>query len=171
MIFDGRWKWELKKLSWSISVWRRFPASLDFAEHQLNRSILYSAIIIRKVIEDETEVEIIAKKNNSPLPKQKTVHTFLSAVKYPYTGEEGWAMRSKICTLDYGAGQAVSIKAKDVCNWLIHSYVWSLAYHSKRSGVKGFLVASDFDRERFVHFISFDEWQKLLKLVIENGVF
>ena len=79
-------------------------------------------------------------------------------------------MQSKICTLDYGAGQAVSIKAKDACNWLIHSYVWSLVYHSNRAEVKGFLIASDFDKEKFVHFVSFDEWQKLLKQVIENKV-
>jgi len=60
MIFDGRLKWELKKLSWSISVWRRCPSFSDFAEHQLNRAILYSATILRKIIEDETEAEEIA---------------------------------------------------------------------------------------------------------------
>ena len=25
MIFDGRWKWELKKLSWAISLWKKAP--------------------------------------------------------------------------------------------------------------------------------------------------
>lgn len=169
MIFDGRWKWELQKLSWSISVWRRFPSYSDFAEHQLNRAILYSATILRKVIEDETEAEKITKKTTILLPKQETIHTSLSATKYPYIGEEGWAIRSKLCASDYVVGQTVSIKAKDVCNWLIHSYVWSLVYHSNRTGVKGFLVASDFDKEKFLHFVSFDEWQKILRLVIVTG--
>ena len=58
MIFDGRWKWELQKLSWAIAVWRRVPAFSGFAEHQLNRAILYSATILRKLIEDETEAEM-----------------------------------------------------------------------------------------------------------------
>lgn len=171
MIFDGRWKWELQKLSWSISVWRRFPSYSDFAEHQLNRAILYSATILRKVIEDETEAEEIAKKATILLPKQETLHTSLSAIKYPYIGEEGWAIRSKLYTSDYGIGQAVTIKAKDICNWLLHSYVRSIVYHSKQSGAKGFLVASDFDKEKCVHYISFEEWQKLLATAIENGTF
>ena len=140
MIFDGRWKWELQKLLWSISVWRRFPSYSDFAEHQLNRAILYSATILRKVIEDETEAEEIAKKATILLPKQETLHTSLSAIKYPYIGEEGWAIRSKLYTPDYGIGQAVTIKAKDICNWLLHSYVWSIVYHSKQSGAKAFLL-------------------------------
>ena len=86
----------------------------------------------------------------------------ISATKYPYTDEDGWAFRGKICVSSYGEGQAASLKVKDVCNWLLHSYVW---------GVAGFLVASDFDKEKFVHFVSFDEWQKVIDAAIKNGAF
>lgn len=171
MIFDGRWKWELQKLSWAIAVWRRVPAFSGFAEHQLNRAILYSATILRKLIEDETEAEEIAKTMGAALPKQETTHAMLTAIKFPYTAEEGWTVRGKVCIPAYGTGQTVAIKAKNICNWLIHSFVWSLVYYSKRSGAKGFLVASDFDREKFIHFISFDEWQRLIKLSIAHGIF
>ena len=54
---------------------------------------------------------------------------------------------------------------------LIGSYVWSLVYHNKRSGAKGFLVASDFDKEKIVHFISFKEWRRLINLTIEHEIF
>jgi len=52
---------------------------------------------------------------------------------------------------------------------LLHSYVWGVAFNEDRKGFAGFLVASDFDKEKFVHYISFDEWRKMLVLAIENG--
>ena len=171
MIFDGRGKWELQKLSWSISVWQRLPVFHSFAEHQLNRAILYSATVLRKVIEDETEAEEIASTVGISLSKQETTHAILTATRYPYTAEEGWTVRGRVCIPAYGAGQTVAIKAKNICNWLIHSYVWSLVYYSKRSGGKGFLVSSDFDKEKYVHFVSFDEWQRLINLAITHGTF
>ena len=33
-----------------------------------------------------------------------------------------------------------------------------------------FFVASDFDKEKFVHYISFEEWQRLISDVIQNAV-
>ena len=55
MIFDGRWKWELKKLSWAISLWKKAPSYSEYGKHQLNRAVLYSATVLRKAIEDEIE--------------------------------------------------------------------------------------------------------------------
>lgn len=170
MIFDGYWKWELRKLSFEISIWSQFPAIIGYAEHRLNRAILYSSTILRKIIEDEIEAEAIAKKHSIPLPKQETTHTTLNSLKYPYTGKEGWTLRSRVRTSDYGIGHPTTIKAKDVCNWLIHSYVWSIVYQSKYSKAKGFLVASDYDKEKFIHFISFNEWKKILTVAIQKSV-
>ena len=171
MIFDGRWKRELKLLVWEISIWKTMPILGSVAEHRLNRAILYSATILRKIIEDEIEAEDIAKETNIPLPKLKTTHAILNAIKYPYVGEEGWVVRSTLCASDYGKGQDVCVKAKDVCNWLLHSYVWGVARDANTKKFVGFLVASDFDKEKFIHFISLDEWNSLLKHVIENGKF
>ena len=171
MIFDGLWKWELQKLSWSICFWRRLPVFHVFAEHQLNRAILYSATIIRKVIEDETETEKIANTARISLPKQETAHATLTASKYPYAAEEGWTVRGVFRAGYYGSGNTVSLKSKDVCNWLIHSCIWSLTQNAARKHYSGFLVASDFDREKYIHFVSFCEWQRLIKLAITHGTF
>lgn len=171
MIFDGRWKWELKKLSWVISVWKNASACNKYAEHQLNRAILYSATILRKAIEDETEAENIVNEHKLPPIKRNIMHVTVSAIKYPYTDDEGWAFRGKILPSSYGKGQAASLKVKDVCNWLLHSYVWGVAGYPKQKGYAGFLVASDYDKEKFVHYVSFDEWQKVISIAIENGVF
>ncbi|MBR5314352.1 MAG: hypothetical protein IKU45_02940 [Clostridia bacterium] len=175
MIFDGKWKNELKRLSWEISFWRKITILNDLAEHRLNRAILYSAAILRKIIEDEKEAEAkteaIAKEIKISPPKLITIHSSLEAIKYPYTGEEGWAIRGKLCALDYGKGHTVCVKAKDVCNWILHSYVWGVACNEDRKTFTGFLVASDFDKEKFVHFMPFDEWSKLIQLVINEKTF
>ncbi|MBR6528353.1 MAG: hypothetical protein IKT45_10500 [Lachnospiraceae bacterium] len=171
MIFDGRWKWELKKLSVAITFWSKLSFCGDMVEHQLNRAVLYSATILRKIVEDEIEAECIAEKVKLPLPEQKTVHARLEAIKYPYTGEEGWAVRSKLCASVYGSGEAVRVKVKDVCNWLLHSYVWAVAHEENGKRFAGFLVASDYDKEKFVHYIPFDEWEKVLVSVIQNAAF
>ncbi len=164
MIFDGRWKWELKKLSWAISLWQKAPSYGEYGKHKLNRAVLYSATVLRKAIEDEIEAEKVAKEQNWTLPECKIMSGVISATKYPYTGEDGWAFRGKICASSYGKGQAVSLKVKDVCNWLLHSYVWGVAGYADQKGFAGFLVASDFDKEEFVHFVPFDEWQKVIEL-------
>ena len=50
MIFDGRWKWELKKLSWAISLWKKAPRYGEYGKHQLNRAVLYSATVLRTYV-------------------------------------------------------------------------------------------------------------------------
>lgn len=97
MIFDGRWKWELKKQSWAISLWQKAPSYGEYGKHKLNRAVLYSATVLRKTIEDEIEAEKVAKEQNWTLPECKIMRGVISATKYPYTDEDGWAFRGKIC--------------------------------------------------------------------------
>ena len=96
MIFDGRWKWELKKLSWAIFLWEKASSHSEYGKYQLNRAVLYSATILRKAIEDEIEAERVAKEQNLTLPECKIMSGVISATKYPYTEEDGWAFRGKI---------------------------------------------------------------------------
>lgn len=70
-----------------------------------------------------------------------------------------------------GSGTKVELTVKDVCNWLLHSYVWSLAWDSDKKSYAGFFVASDFDREKYVHAIHFTDWQTVLKLCIDESAF
>lgn len=71
MIFDGQWKRELKTLSREIAFWRKMSFVSGYAEHRLNRAVLYSATVLRKVIKDEVEAESIAKKTNISLQSRK----------------------------------------------------------------------------------------------------
>lgn len=171
MIFDGHWKWDVQKLSWELSVWRQLSFTSEHAQHRLNRAILYSATILRKIIEDETKVEKFFRKNGKTIPHKRLIQTKLPAIRYPYTAEDGWTVRGKLCLEDYGSGTKVELSVKDVCNWLLHSYVWSLAWDSDKKSYAGFFVASDFDREKYVHAIHFTDWQTVLKLCIDESAF
>lgn len=171
MVFDGHWKREVQKLSWELSVWRKLLFPSEYAKHRLNRAILYSATILRKVVEDEQEAERICRENGETIPHKLLIQTKLPAIRYPYTAEDGWTFRGKLCPEDYGSGTQVELSVKDVCNWLLHSYVWSLAWDSDKKSYAGFFVASDFDREKYVHAIHFSDWQTVLKLCIDESAF
>lgn len=171
MLIDNHWKPELKRLCREITFWKKRTAFYKYAEYRLSRALLYSAIILRKIVEDENEVKAILKKNNCLMPKLTVINSEIKSMRCPYTAEEGWTMRGKLCAQNYGKGTEISLQTKDVCNWLIHSYVWGIAHYMNEKKYAGFFVASDFDKEKFVHFISFDEWIKLIKFMVENAVF
>ncbi len=73
-------------------------------------AVLYSATILREAIEDEIEAEKVAKEQNPTLPECKIMSCVISATKYPYTDEDGWAFRGKICVSSYCKGQVASLK-------------------------------------------------------------
>ena len=170
MIFDGQWKRELRKLSREITFWRKMTMSSNVVEHRLNRAILYSAIILRKVMEDEKETEEIAAKNELPEVSFELLHTKIAATQYPYIADKDWTVRGIFRAGDYGKGELVSLDAQLMCHWLIHSCIWSLA-HDNSKKYSGFLVASDRKRETYVHYVTFDEWLRLIELAIRRGVF
>lgn len=169
MVFDGYWKRELKKQLKTILRWRLLGLFYDYSKHQLTRALLYSATIIRKVIEEEIEVNVITKELKNP-PELCTIDFSISATKYLFVGKNGTTIRGKMFPEDYGKGQQVELKAKDVCNWLLHSYVWGIAQHQTKEQHIGFMIASDFDKEKFLHYISFDEWIRLINCVLENSI-
>ena len=168
MIINGYWKWELQKLSWEISLWSKLTVFDAWSKHRLTRAVLYSAIIIRKAIEDDTEA---GKAGLDNLPELRLLTETLSAKKFPYIGEKESTARGKMWASDYDAGETMEMKISTVCNQLIHSYVWNLAYKETVNGCHGFFVASDKQKEKCVYFVSFSEWQKIIKLAITEGTF
>lgn len=171
MVFDGHWKWEAQILSWELSIWSKGLFPSKYAEHRINRAILYSATILRKIIEDEMEANSLFEERGTQLPHPFLLHTTLPAIRFLYTGEEGGTFRSKLCSEDYRSGLKVALPVKDVCNWLLHSYVWSLGWSSGKNALNGFFVSSDYDKEKYVHAIQFSDWQNILKLCITESAF
>lgn len=121
MVFDGKWKWELKKLSWAISFWKRTSAYSEYSKHQLNRAILYSAVIIRKAIEEEIELEKLIKDKKITLPGKNIKDFTISAIKFPYIGDEGWTFRGRVCASSYDSGKTITLKPKDF-SFFVHKF-------------------------------------------------
>ena len=169
MIFDGHWKREVKALSREISLWRRLLFPSDYAAHRLNRAILYSAAILRKIIEDEREAEKLFRKREETIPHKLLLNAKLPAIRYPHIDEEKVFYRGKLFHTDYGEGERVELSVQEVCNQLIHSYVWSLAWESDKKSYAGFFVSSDRSKETHVHAIHFSDWQAILKLCTEES--
>lgn len=200
MIFDGQWKRELQKFSREITFWRKMTMFSHIAEHRLNRAILYSAIVLRKIIEEEKEAEeidIALRENamskeeleavyreqgmsaefialfavaHSQPPTFATLHYMVEIMEFPYKSEDDLTVRGMLSADNYGAGKKTTLALQKVCNHLVHSYVWSLTQADDEKCYSGFMVSSDKFRGEFVCFISFDEWLKAIETAIKHSV-
>ena len=75
MILDGYWKSELHRYTLQLRFWSslcRWTGS--FAEHQVNKYLLYSAAIIRKLIEDEVDAKNEFQNSEYGIPELALLH-------------------------------------------------------------------------------------------------
>lgn len=89
------------------------------------------------------------------------LHYELPATEYPFDGDKDFILH-KVVTDNYNAGSRnVTVEAKTICNSIIHSYVWNLAYSEGKRGTAGFLTASDREKDKKLYFV---------KSVIGSGI-
>ena len=88
MILDGYWKRELVHNKRMLKFWLKVGSVFDkYAEHQVNKSILYSAVIIRKMFEDEKAAETVLKNGNLPMPLLRLLNYKVKITAYPFSGD------------------------------------------------------------------------------------
>jgi len=159
MILDGYWKSELHRYTLQLRFWSslcRWTGS--FAEHQVNKYLLYSAAIIRKLIEDEVDAKNEFQNSEYGIPELALLHYELPATEYPFDGDKDFILH-KVVTDNYNAGSRnVTVEAKTICNSIIHSYVWNLAYSEGKRGTAGFLTASDREKDKKLYFVKISDW-------------
>ena len=175
MIEDGYWKYELKKDIWKLKVWT-FLSGIGhkFSEHQVNKYLLYSAIKIRKLIEDERNArnefskfiengspadanEKIPGTANSrpefPLPDYK-----INALRYHFEGELEFLPHRPIPDFYKKGNEMIEINGECICNQIIHNYLWSLAYEEGGRKLIGFLVSSDNFKTKDLFLVQMKDW-------------
>lgn len=180
MILDGYWKSELRKSVVALRFWRRVAGAVHtgFASHQVNRWILYSAVVVRKIIEDEkwakNEWESWIPPDPSipvpPMPPFAILHSKMNVIAYPYVGDKDfvgfypWAD-------NYNADgrKTEELALEHVCNSIIHSYVWSLSHCKKKREVTAFLTASDRYKAQCVYVIKLDDWLDKIRFCLEKA--
>lgn len=159
MILDGYWKLELNRYVHRLIFWGRLCGGTGtYAEHQVNKYLLYSAAVIRKLIEDEADAKKQIENSCLLTPELALLHYDLSAVEYKFDGDKDFILH-KVITDYYKVGnRTIKVAGKMICNSIVHSYIWNLAYETGSKGIIGFLTASDFDKEKMLYFVKLTDW-------------
>lgn len=119
---------------------------------------MYSAAIIRKLIEDEADAKKQIENSSLPMPDLALLHYDIPAVEYALDGDKDFILHKVIADYYHVGNRSIKVEAKTICNSIVHSYIWNLAYRSNHKGIIGFLTASDKDKEKLLYFVKMKDW-------------
>ena len=125
--------------------------------HSFDKVILASAVIVRKLIESDKLSNLADNYRfdalvHSPRKNVDKLHRWIE------DGDYEWDLSSK-----------QSVLGKNICNSIIHSYVYSL-YTNEKAYIDGFFVSSDFDRNKLLYQISLASWIEFLNYIASDDV-
>ena len=162
MIYESYpWKQDLlrrKRLFLKYNTAEHFAKNEDSTYTVLEKAIFYSAFIIRKLIDcpgkmsDEADQYVLHIEKYRPLKEVDILHR--------------WPDEN---THDWDHPQNVTVKGKDICNWLIHSYMFFFSFNEERT-IEGFFVTSDFDRNKTLYYISITDWLEYMTFIANDYV-
>jgi|GEM_PF-888551 len=178
MIFDGYWKKELRFYVKQIKRWQGLSTNKflrkEYIEHQINKYILYSAIVIRKMIEEENGARKIYDKSSLTIPKPKfeLLNCKIPVRSFPFSGDKDFIPHHVISDNYIGKGEKDKLDAEKVRNSIIHSYIWTLGYagEGNQMRVEGFLVSSDHFKDKYLYLIMLSDWMKYISYCAEKCV-
>lgn len=162
MVYESYpWKRDLqrrKRLILKYNTVERFDQNDDSTYTVIEKSIFYSAFIIRKLLDcggklsDEADLFVIKAKSIKPL-----VHIDLMQ-RWPEENSHDWE-HEKI----------VTVAGKDVCNWLIHSYLFFPEFE-EGGAIINFCVSSDYDRNKALYKISMQDWLAYVDYIAADDI-
>ena len=172
MLLDGYWKKDLRRICRSLSFWSKNRSSFlrKFAEHRVNRGLLYSAVIIRKIMEDEKDAEKIIEKTKLPMPSLPVKDIEVPVIQYNHIDDEKIFLVSSVILEDYDLKHYVKkeVELWWICNQIIHSYAWAVVHKDFKS-IGGVLLASDKFREEGICYLTVCDWIAAVRSVIEKA--
>ena len=124
----------------------------------IEKSIFYSAFIIRKLIDckgklsDEADSYSIKIKAVKPNKQIDIMHRWPEEDNYEWDKEEN-----------------VLVKGRDICNWLIHSYVFFFEF-DESSIIKSFRVSSDYDKNKLLYEITLQDWIMYIDFIYTDDI-
>ena len=143
------WKQDLrrrKNLIIKYNTAEHFEKNDDTTYTVIEKAIFYSAFIIRKLIDcggklsDEAENYSLKAFSVQPLKPVDQLH------RWPEEDSHDWENEKEIV-----------VAGKNVCNWLIHSYMFFVVFNEDGI-IDSFSVTSDFDRNKVLYRIPLDAW-------------
>ena len=172
MLLDGYWRKDLYETKKQLEKWSKYKyisfKDKDKAEHMINRGLLFSAAIIRKIFEDEKEAKKTEKKLNWQPAPYKILHYTVPVKEYNHTDSEKDFYISNIILSDYDLknSKIIDLSLKALCDQFIHSYVWGIVYSNKQ--IYGAIFASDKQKEKSAYLLKIEDWIEAVGFVAEN---
>lgn len=172
MITDGYWNKELKSLANKLTCWQRISrhGSTAWVHHQINKYVLWSAILIRKITEDEFRAQKEIQDRKIRLDPPFLVMNYTVKVStFPFTGEKDF-IPNRACEGMYdrkATDKTVALHL--ICDQIIHSWVWDTVTKSGTTEVVGFVVSSDREKEKTMYYVSLEEWIKAIRYCEEHA--
>lgn len=162
------WERELHRLARRLRIWKVLSAlDRDTFENNISKNMLLSAIVLRKVIEDEYQMnkEFPSNRQSSlQKPHFKYLFQTIPVVRYPFCGENVECIVELPFPADYGSPSGIiDIPLREICNSIVHSYVWALPRAKEKRCVQGILVSSDREKGEYLSYISLNDWIKILQ--------
>lgn len=162
MIYESYpWKQDLmqrRRLIKKYNSAKFFAKDDDRAYTVIEKAVFYSAFIIRKLIDckgkvsDEVDKYLFHLKGISPKKGIDMMH------RWP--DEDTYDWEHEVTYTKSGA---------DVCNWLIHSYVFFFSY-DENGEIDSFYVSSDYDRNKILYKIDLNDWIAYMEFVSSDNV-
>jgi hypothetical protein len=160
ILYSLEWKNELKIKKQEIKKYNTkasLDSNFDKAYFKIESSIFYSAFVIRKLIESDKLSDVVEKYS-------------LKSIKYSPSKQinklHKWAEENEY---NWSSPVIENIQGKDLCSWIIHSYVFQLVFIEAAETIS-FYVSSDFDRNKVLHEVSISEMINYIDIVINDNI-
>lgn len=170
MITDGYWRLELFHNKQKIIFWSLIDNTImsEHNEHRVSREILYSAVAIRKVIDDDKEFATEATKINTEKLPLEVMNLKVPIKRIPFNGDKDFILHKFITdNYDYSKTEKIEMDINYICNQIIHSYVWSVVYSNKK--LFGVLFASDTKKDKEIYLLKIEDWLEVLQFCVEKA--
>ncbi len=161
MIYNSqKWKRELLRNKKRLCILRKIKWTervFGIYAHKIDLTLLTSAIIVRKLLEsdklsDEADNYSITVTTYVPHRHIDRLHNWVE------DGDYEWGDR----TIE-------KVSARTICNSLIHSYAYCPKF-SDQYKLMGFLVTSDFDRNKFIYDVELDTWIEYITFIASDSI-
>ena len=164
MVFDSStWKRDLLTNRETIRLYNTKQEvcreDYEVVDTILQKAVFYSAFIIRKLIECQIKTSDEVDKYLLTVKRYKALKQFVPT--YHWTDEKSH---------DWEHPASEQRKGYEICNWLIHSFFFEFLYNEKTKVIDGFYVASDYDRNKDLYFVQFNDWLVYMDFVANDVI-
>lgn len=167
MIFEsGPWKDDLSSYRSKIMEYcssKYFQNDDDVSDNAysiLEKSIFYSAFVIRKLVECKTKLSDEADRYALKVEIFESKRHFDNMHNWISENSHDWNTPP----------QKKTKQGKDVCNWLIHSLIFEFACNDDDQSIEGFFVSSDFDSDKCLYHVSIKDWLSYVDFISSDDV-